>query len=127
MGTASFLTSQAENQLFESEIKDKESQISDRPEEERLELEMLLREERLSPKDAKLVSEIIARLRISVRKTMIEKELGLSYRETYAAGKDAIVVGSSYAAAALIPLWPYLLWPPLGRIVCAGRSKGACR
>ena len=111
MGSASFLASQAENQLFESEIQDEESQIRDHPEVERLELEMLLREEKLSPEDSKLASEIIARSPTSLNKTMIEKELGLSYGETGAARKDAIVVGSSYAGAALIPLWPYLVWP----------------
>ncbi len=111
MGTASFLASQAENQLFRSEIEDETSQIRDHPEVERLELEMLLREEELSTEDAKLASEIIARSTTSLNKTMIEKELGLPHGETNTAPKDAIVVGSSYASAALIPLWPYLLWP----------------
>lgn len=111
MGTASFLASQAENQLFQSEIEDETSQIRDHPEVERLELEMLLREEELSAEDAKLASEIIARSTTSLNKTMIEKELGLPHGETNTANKDAIVVGSSYAGAALIPLWPYLLWP----------------
>jgi len=110
MGTASFLASQAENQLFESEIEDETSQIREHPEVERLELEMLLREEDLSTEDAKLASEIIARSTTSLNKTMIEKELGLSYGGTKGEHKDAIVVGLSYAGAALIPLWPYLLW-----------------
>jgi VIT1/CCC1 family predicted Fe2+/Mn2+ transporter len=110
MGTASFLASQAENQLFESEIKDEEAQISEHPEVERLELEMLLREEKLTEEDARLASEVIARSRASLKKTMLEKELGLSYMETNTELKDAIVVGLSYSGAALVPLWPYLLW-----------------
>lgn len=112
MGTASFLASQAENHLFEAEIEDEKSQIRDHPEVERLELEILLREENLSPEDAKLASEIIARSPISLNKTMVEKELGLSYGEATAAHKDALVVGLSYAGAGLIPLWSYFLWPP---------------
>ena len=111
MGSASFLASQAETQLFESEIEDEESQIKEHPEVERLELEMLLREEKLSSEDARLASEIISRSRTALNKTMIEKELGLSYAERNTASKDAIVVGLSYAGAALIPLWPYLFWP----------------
>ena len=111
MGTASFLASQAENQLFEAEIEDEELQIIDHPEVERSELEILLREEKLNPEDAKLASELIARSSISLNKTMMEKELGLSYGETGAARKDAIVVGLSYAGAGIIPLWPYFLWP----------------
>jgi VIT1/CCC1 family predicted Fe2+/Mn2+ transporter len=78
---------------------------------ERLELEMLLREEALSAEDARLASEIIARSTTSLNKTMMEKELGLPYGETKGERTDAIVVGSSYAGAALILLWPYLLWP----------------
>lgn len=112
MGTASFLASQAENQLFEAEIEDEQSQIRDHPDVERLELEILLREENLSPEDAKQASEIIARSPISLTRTMIEKELGLSYGEVNAEHKDAIVVGLSYAGAALIPLWSYFVWPP---------------
>jgi len=111
MGTASFLASQAENQLFRSEIEDEAAQIREHPEVERLELEMLLREEKISAEDAKLASEVISRSTTSLNKTMIEKELGLSYGETDTAPKDAIVVGASYAGAALIPLWPYLVWP----------------
>lgn len=111
MGTASFLASQAENQLFQAEIEDETSQIRNHPDVERLELEMMLKEEELSTEDAKLASEIIARSTTSLTKTMIEKELGLPYGETNTAPRDAIVVGTSYAGAALIPLWPYLLWP----------------
>jgi len=110
MGTASFLASQAENQLFESEIEDEESQIQEHPDVERLELEMLLSEEEFTPEDARLASEIIARSPMSLKKTMVEKELGLSYGKTKSERKDAAVVGMSYAGAALIPLWPYLLW-----------------
>jgi VIT1/CCC1 family predicted Fe2+/Mn2+ transporter len=72
---------------------------------------MLLREEEISAEDAKLASEIIARSTSSLNKTMIEKELGLPYGETKGEHKDAIVVGLSYAGAALVPLWPYLVWP----------------
>ena len=113
MGSASFIASQAENQLFQSEIEDEADQIKEHPEVECLELEMLLREEKLNAEDARLASEVIARSTTSLNKTMIEKELGLPYGETKGERKDAIVVGCSYAGAALIPLWPYLLWPLL--------------
>ena len=111
MGTASFLASQAENELYESEIRDEESQITEHPQVERLELEMLLNEEGLNVEDARFASEVISRSSTSLRKTMIEKELGLAYGEKHGEHKDAVVVGCSYAGAALIPLWPYLLWP----------------
>src|SRR5207248_5020729 len=40
----------------------------------------------------------------------VEKELGLPYGEAETALGDAAVVGASYAAAALIPLWPYFFF-----------------
>jgi VIT1/CCC1 family predicted Fe2+/Mn2+ transporter len=110
MGTGAFLSSQAENQLFASEIADEERELDDHPEVERLELEILLREEGLSEEDARIASEAIARSRLSILKTKVEKELGLAYGETETALGDALVVGGMYALAALIPLWPYLVW-----------------
>ncbi len=110
MGSGAFLASQAENQLFKTEIEDEEDETRDHPAVERLELEILLREEGIPESDAKAASEIIAKTPSSLNKTKVEKELGLSFEETETAGKDALTVGASYAGAAIIPLWPYLLW-----------------
>lgn len=110
MGTGTLLASQAENQLFKTEIADEQVEITEFPKIELAELEILLQEEGLSKKDAKTASQLIAKSPTSLNKTMVEKELGLSYEEPETAGKDAVVVGLSYAGAALIPLWPYFLW-----------------
>lgn len=110
MGTGAFLASQAENQLFKTEIEDEERELADHPQVELEELVILLREEGLEPEDARVASERIARSRLSLVKTKIEKELGLSYGEAETALGDALVTGAAYAAAALIPLWPYFAW-----------------
>lgn len=110
MGTGAFLASQAENQLFRSEIADEEAELADHPEIERLELEILLREEGLGEEDARVATERISRSRLALVKTKVEKELGLPYGEVETALGDALVVGVSYAVAALIPLWPYFVW-----------------
>lgn len=110
MGTGAFLSSQAENQLFRTEIADEEIELADHPEVERLELEILLVEEGLTVEDARVASTAIARSRHALLKTKVEKELGLPYGETETAVGDALVVGASYAVAALIPLWPYFIW-----------------
>ena len=112
MGTGAFLASQAENQLFRSEIADEEAELRDHPEVELEELVILLVAEGLTPTDARVAGEAIARSPRSLIKTKVEKELGLSYGETETAAGDALVVGASYAAAALIPLWPYFVWRP---------------
>ena len=110
MGTGAFLASQAENQLFAHEIEQEEAEYADHPEVERVELELLLEEEDLSEEDARAASELIARSKLSLLKTKVEKELGLSYGETETALGDAAVVGGMYALAAAIPLWPYFIW-----------------
>jgi vacuolar iron transporter family protein len=110
MGSGAFLASQAENQLFRTEIEDEEAELDDHPDVERAELEILLREEGLDPDDARVAAERIARSRTALIKTKVEKELGLAYDEPESALADAVVVGAAYAGAALIPLWPYFVW-----------------
>ncbi len=110
MGTGAFLSSQAENQLFRTEIADEEAELADHPEVERVELEILLREEGLSEDDARTAAGCIARSKHALLKTKVEKELGLPYGENETAVGDAFVTGSSYLVAALVPLWPYFVW-----------------
>jgi predicted membrane protein (TIGR00267 family) len=105
-----FLASQAENQLFRTEIADEEAELDDHPEIEQEELVILLREEGLSEQDARSATERIASSRRSLIKTKVEKELGLAYGEHETALGDALILGLAYALAALIPLWPYFAW-----------------
>lgn len=98
------------NQLFASEIAEEEQELADHPDVERLELEILLREEGLTEEDARAASELVSRSTLSLIKTKVEKELGLPYGEIETAAGDALVVGSMYALAAVIPLWPYFIW-----------------
>jgi VIT family. len=43
-------------------------------------------------------------------RTKVEKELGLSPDAGGAALGDAIMVGATYLAAAMVPLWPYFFF-----------------
>lgn len=110
MGTGAYLSSQAENALFRREIEEEAHELADHPEVERLELELLLREEGLAEEDARIASEAISRSDLAHVKTKVEKELGLPYGEHGTELGDALVVGGMYALAALVPLWPYLIW-----------------
>lgn len=111
MGTGAFLASQAENHLFAREIADEEHELADHPEVERLELELLLKEEGLDAEQARRASELVAASKLALIKTKVEKELGLPYGEAETALGDALVTGGMYALAALIPIWPYAVWP----------------
>jgi len=110
MGTGAYLSSHAENSLIASEIADQRAEAVDHPELERLELQVLLEEEGLSETDARTASVAIGRSVDALVKTKIEKELGLPFRDTETAKGDGLVVGASYAVAALIPLWPYFFF-----------------
>ena len=125
MGTGAYLASQAENQLFAHEIEAEEAELADHPEVEREELAVLLGEEGLSDDDARAASELIARSNHSLLKTKVEKELGLAYGETETALGDAAVVGGLYAFAAVIPLWPYLVWDVTTALVVSLLATGA--
>lgn len=108
MGTGAFLASQAENQLFAGEVAAEEQELADHPDVERLELEILLREDGLDAEAARAASELIARSDRALIRTKAEKELGIPYGEQDTAVGDALVVGGMYALAAVVPLWPYL-------------------
>lgn len=110
MGTGSYLASRAENQLFKAEIAAEEAELESDLKGELAELELLLTEEGLEAHDARMAATSIGRSRFSLLKTMVEKELGLPYGQAETELGDAAVVGASYAAAALVPLWPYFLW-----------------
>jgi len=110
MGAGVYLASQAENQLFRTEIADEQSELRDHPEIERDELEILLLDEGLEPDDARVASERIARSPRALIKTKVEKELGLPYGEIETALGDAFVVGASYAIGAATIIWPYFFW-----------------
>lgn len=110
MGAGVYLANQAENQLFTTEIADEEAELRDHPEIEREELEILLRDDGLEVGDARLVTELIARSPRALIKTKVEKELGLPYGEVKTELGDALVVGASYAAGAVVVIWPYVVW-----------------
>jgi VIT1/CCC1 family predicted Fe2+/Mn2+ transporter len=61
MGAGVYLATQAENQLFTTEIADEEAELRDHPDIERDELEIRLCDEGLSPADARVAAERIAR------------------------------------------------------------------
>ncbi|MEA2506732.1 MAG: vacuolar iron transporter family protein [Actinomycetota bacterium] len=110
MGTGAYLSAQAENQLFQSEIATEEAEVRSQPEIEKEELRILLLEEGLSEDSASVVTDLISTSPRSLLKTKVEKELGLSYGEATTERGDAAVVGASYLIAAFIPLWPYFFW-----------------
>jgi VIT1/CCC1 family predicted Fe2+/Mn2+ transporter len=110
MGGGSYLASQAEEQLYSSEIAAEGREIDEFPEREADELAIVLEREGLSREQAERVAHGLASNPNVFLRTKVEKELGLSPDTGGAALGDAFVVGATYLGAAIVPLWPYFLF-----------------
>jgi VIT1/CCC1 family predicted Fe2+/Mn2+ transporter len=111
MGGGSYLASQAEEQLYVSEIAAEGREIDEFPQRETDELAIVLEREGLPREQAVTVAHGLASNPNVFLRTKVQKELGLSPDAGGAALGDAIVVGATYLAAAIVPLWPYFLFP----------------
>jgi VIT1/CCC1 family predicted Fe2+/Mn2+ transporter len=110
MGGGSYLASEAEEQLFRTEIASERQEIEQFPERETAELALILEREGLPRPQAETVAQGLAANPNVFLRTKVEKELGLSPDAGGAALGDAAVVGATYLAAAVVPLWPYFFF-----------------
>lgn len=110
MGGGSYLASQAEEQLYASEIASEGQEIAEFPERETAELALILEREGLERAQAERVAGGLASNPNVFLRTKIEKELGLSPDSGGAAFGDALAVGFTYLVAAIVPLWPYFFF-----------------
>ena len=110
MGGGSFLASQAEEQLYATEIASEGREIDEFPEREAAELAVVLEREGLSRARAETVARGLASNANVFLRTKVQKELGLSPDAGGAALGDAVVVGATYLGAAIVPLWPYFFF-----------------
>ncbi len=110
MGGGSYLASEAEEQLYASEIAAEGREIDEFPERETAELALVLEREGLSPQRAETVARGLASNPNVFLRTKVEKELGLSVDAGGNALGDAVVVGATYLGAAIVPLWPYFFF-----------------
>jgi vacuolar iron transporter family protein len=110
MGAGSYLASEAEEAFYQAEIADERREVQQFPERERAELAVALEQEGLPRADAERVAVGLAANPNVFLRTKVEKELGLSPDVGGAALGDGLVVGLSYLLAAIIPLWPYVVF-----------------
>lgn len=110
MGSGSFLASEAEEKLYEAEIRDEGAEVADHPERETAELALILESEGLPRAQAEQVALGLAANPNVFLRTKVQKELGLSPDAGGAAFGDAIAVGVTYLVSAIVPLWPYFFF-----------------
>ncbi len=122
MATGAYLGSKAQQDVQRSEIAKEAKELDEHPGEELAELIVLYQKEGLSFSEAKGVAEHIAADQELWLRTLVEKELGLSYKDTSNPVKDALTMGSSYMVAALVPVFPYFFtsgWTALTASIAA--------
>lgn len=107
MATGAYLSSQAEQQVYISEINKEKEEIANNPQREKKELMTLLENEGLSSENAKIVVDKLATNEKVYIDTHIQKELGIEPEAPGTPVNDAIYVGLSYLFAAIVPLFPY--------------------
>ena len=107
MATGAYLGSKAEQDVQSAEIAKEAKELEEHPAEELAELVILYQREGLSFKEAKGVADHIAADKDLWLRTLIEKELGLSPDITSNPVKDALTMGVSFIAGAMIPVVPY--------------------
>ena len=110
MGSGSYLASEAEEGLYQAEIRDEGDEVVEHREREIAELAIILEQEGLPREDAEHVALGLAANDNVFLRTKIQKELDLSPDAGGEALGDAFVVGGTYLVAAIIPLWPYLFF-----------------
>ena len=109
MGTGAYLGSRAEQDVQKAEIEQEAAELAEHPGEELAELVVLYQREGLSFEEAKGVAEHIAADKDLWLRTMVEKELGLSYEMTVNPVKDALAMGAAFIAGAMVPVLPYFI------------------
>jgi vacuolar iron transporter family protein len=96
MGGGSYLASEAEEQLYASEIESEGQEIAEFPERETAELALILEREGLERDQAERVALGLASNPNVFLRTKVQKELGLSPDSGGAAFGDALAVGVTY-------------------------------
>lgn len=107
MATGSYLSSKAQKEIFDKELKDQEKLITGEPYVAQEGLLNALKEEGLSRENAYRVVNVLAREKSVFLRTFQEKVLGLGSADISNPLQGAIVMYLSFVIGASIPIAPY--------------------
>ena len=110
MATGAFLGSRAEQDVRRAEIAREAREIEEKPGEELAELVVIFQREGRTYEEAQAMADEVAQDKELWLNTLLEKELGISPEDTASPIKDAVTMGLSFAAAAIIPIIPFVLF-----------------
>jgi VIT1/CCC1 family predicted Fe2+/Mn2+ transporter len=112
MAAGEYLSSKSQREIYVAQIEAERDEVRDRPLEAEAEVAYLLEAEGLPPDASRRVAAELAREPNVLHKTMVEKELGLVVEEGRGPLHGAIVMGTAFGLAALVPILPYLFATP---------------
>ena len=108
MATGAYLGSRAEQDVQQAEIAREARELEENPAEELAELTVLFQREGKSYEEARHLADEIAEDKDLWLRTLVEKELGISYDAVTSPLRDALAMGSSFILAAMVPIIPYM-------------------
>lgn len=111
MGAGEFISSRAEAQVQQTEIRKELEEIRSNPVFEREEMAQLLEREGVAAADANHIADILERYPQAYANTMIEKELGLQAEVSAVRIPEALTIGISYIVGSIFPLIAYFFFP----------------
>ena len=109
MATGAYLGSRAVQDVRMAEIASEARELEENPAEELAELVVIFQREGRTYEEASHLADEISQDKDLWLRTLIEKEIGISPDDTTNPVKDALVMGTSFVLAALLPIIPYLL------------------
>ena len=108
MATGAYLGSRAEQDVQQAEIAREARELEENPGEELAELTVLFQREGKSYDEARHMADEIAEDKDLWLRTLVEKELGISYDATTSPLRDALAMGASFILAAMVPIIPHM-------------------
>ncbi len=119
MAAGEYVSMASQRDLFKREIDLERQELIEKPEEERLELELIYRAKGLSKEQAKAISEQIMSNPETALDTLVREELGLDPDELGSAWKAAISSFIAFSIGASVVVIPYALFSGLTAFVLA--------
>ncbi len=108
MGTGAYLSSKSEKEVTEKENERKGIRKKRTPEEEKEKLVKLYRAKGFKEQEAEAIAERVSSRMELMAELTVGEEVGLTSEESWPPIKAAVLTGSSFAVASLIPILPFI-------------------
>lgn len=128
MAIGEYMSSKSQAEIFDWHIADERHEVKYRPLEAQAEVAYTFMEEGLPEDKAYEVARVLGEHPESLLRTMVSKELGLTHDESdETAGtplRGALFMGGSFAAGAIVPIFPFLFGEGLAALLVATLLTG---